>query len=186
MNEGLIAYRYAKALLKYAQDKNQTGHMYEIARQTEESFAAHPDLQCALVNPVLKADKKERLLLTAAGIDSASSEEYLRFVRLLLSQHRECHTRAIMLVYQKLYRELNHIVKASVVTASSLDKATLDRIEAVVATQCKDKTLELEHIVDENIIGGFVLNVDGRQLDASIEKELKILRLKLINSKTKL
>ncbi len=186
MNEGLIAYRYAKALLKYVQEKNSTRQMYEVARQVEESFATHPDLQCALQNPVIKTEKKESLLLAAAGVDASTSEEYLRFVRLLLKQRRESHMRSVMLVYQKLYRELNGIVRAQIVTASSLDETTLSRIKAVVAGQCPDKTLELEHIIDSNIIGGFVLNVDGQQLDASIEKELKILRLKLINSKTKL
>lgn len=186
MNEGLIAYRYAKALLKYAQGTDATRRMYELARQIEKSFEAHPDLKNALLNPVLKAERKESLLLSAAGVDADSAKEYLRFIRLLLDKRREDHIRSIMLAYQKLYRELNHIVKASIVTATPLDKSTLARIEAVVARQCQDKILELEHTVDPEIIGGFILDVDGLQMDASIEKELKELRLKLINSKTRL
>lgn len=45
MNEGLIARRYAKALLKYAQEKDKTFPVYEAARQVEASFIAHPDLR---------------------------------------------------------------------------------------------------------------------------------------------
>ena len=41
MNEGLIARRYAKALLKYAQEKDKTFPVYEAARQVEASFIAH-------------------------------------------------------------------------------------------------------------------------------------------------
>lgn len=81
MNEGLIARRYAKALLKYAQEKDKTFPVYEAARQVEASFIAHPDLQEAMLNPVLTASQKEALMLSAAGVDAASSEEYLRFVR---------------------------------------------------------------------------------------------------------
>ena len=168
MNEGLIARRYAKALLKYAQEKDKTFPVYEAARQVEASFIAHLDLQEAMLNPVLTASQKEALMLSAAGVDAASSEEYLRFVRLLLRERREDYLRPIMLMYQKLYRDVNHIVRAQIVTAAPLDK------------------LEFEHKIDPEIIGGFVLNVGGEQLDASIEKELKQLRLKLINSKTRL
>ena len=177
MNEGLIARRYAKALLKYAQEKDKTFPVYEAARQVEASF---------MLNPVLTASQKEALMLSAAGVDAASSEEYLRFVRLLLRERREDYLRPIMLMYQKLYRDVNHIVRAQIVTAAPLDKQILSRIEEVVARHCKDAKLEFEHKIDPEIIGGFVLNVGGEQLDASIEKELKQLRLKLINSKTRL
>ncbi len=183
MNEGLIASRYAKALLKYAQDQNATQRLYDVARQVEKSFVAHPDLQEAMLNPVLEAARKETLLLSAAGVDADSSKEYLRFIRLLLVKRREDYIRSIMLAYQKLYRECNRIVKAHIVTATPLDSKTLARIEAVVAAQCQGKTLELEHTIDPEIIGGFVLDVDGLQMDASIVKELKQLRLKLIHSK---
>ena len=186
MNEGLIARRYAKALLKYAQEKDKTFPVYEAARQVEASFIAHLDLQEAMLNPVLTASQKEVLMLSAAGVDAASSEEYLRFVRLLLRERREDYLRPIMLMYQKLYRDVNHIVRAQIVTAAPLDKQILSRIEEVVARHCKDAKLEFEHKIDPKIIGGFVLNVGGEQLDASIEKELKQLRLKLINSKTRL
>ena len=121
-------------------------------------------------------------MLSAAGVDAASSEEYLRFVRLLLRERREDYLRPIML----MYRDVNHIVRAQIVTAAPLDKQILSRIEEVVARHCKDAKLEFEHKIDPEIIGGFVLNVGGEQLDASIEKELKQLRLKLINSKTRL
>ena len=179
MNEGLIARRYAKALLKYAQEKDKTFPVYEAARQVEASFIAHLDLQEAMLNPVLTASQKEALMLSAAGVDAASSEEYLRFVRLLLRERREDYLRPIMLMYQKLYRDVNHIVRAQIVTAAPLDKQ-------ILARHCKDAKLEFEHKIDPEIIGGFVLNVGGEQLDASIEKELKQLRLKLINSKTRL
>ena len=89
-------------------------------------------------------------------------------------------------MYQKIYRDVNHIVRAQIITAAPLDKKILSRIEAIIEQHCPGARLEFEHMVDPGIIGGFVLNVGGEQLDASLEKELKQLRLKLINSKTRL
>ena len=36
----------------------------------------------------------------------------------------------------------------------------------------KMKEIELESVVDENIIGGFILEADGRRVDASIAYDL--------------
>ncbi|MCD7710360.1 MAG: F0F1 ATP synthase subunit delta [Porphyromonadaceae bacterium] len=186
MNEGLIASRYAKALLKYAQEREQSQSVYEAAQRVEANFAARPDLQEILLNPVLEAGRKEAIMLSAAGVDASSSEEYLRFVRLLLRARRESYLRPIMLMYQKMYRDFHHIVKVHVTTAAPLDKKNQARIETIVSRHCADAVLEFEYRVDPEIIGGFVLRVGGELFDASIEKELKQLRLKLINSKTRI
>jgi len=40
------------------------------------------------------------------------------------------------------------------------------------------KEVELEEKVDKDLIGGFVLNVGDRQIDASVKSKLKTLKLK--------
>ena len=48
MDEGLISRRYAKALLKFAQDRGTTDQIYEEVKKFEENFVSHPELQKAL------------------------------------------------------------------------------------------------------------------------------------------
>lgn len=62
-----------------------------------------------------------------------------------------------------------------------MDKEVLDRIGDLMKKQT-DKTLEFVYEIDPSIIGGFILRVDSMQLDASVNSELKKLRLKLLNS----
>ena len=69
-----------------------------------------------------------------------------------------------------------------IITAVALDKEVLDRIGDLMKKQT-DKTLEFVYEIDPSIIGGFILRVDSMQLDASVNSELKKLRLKLLNSK---
>jgi F-type H+-transporting ATPase subunit delta len=40
------------------------------------------------------------------------------------------------------------------------------------------KEVELEEKVDKDLIGGFILNVGDRQIDASVKSKLKALKLK--------
>ena len=69
-----------------------------------------------------------------------------------------------------------------IITAVALDKEVLDRIGDLMKKQT-DETLEFVYEIDPSIIGGFILRVDSMQLDASVNSELKKLRLKLLNSK---
>jgi len=86
------------------------------------------------------------------------------------------------LAYQDIYRRANHIARVTITTAVALDKEVLDRIGDLMKKQT-DKTLEFVYEIDPSIIGGFILRVDSMQLDASVNSELKKLRLKLLNSK---
>ena len=122
-------------------------------------------------------DQKEALLVSALG--GKPGEALTRFVRLLIKNHREAHMRAIGLIYQDIYRDARGILRVGVRTAGELPAEAMERIKAFVKRQ-NAKTIEFVHAVDPSIIGGFILQVGSRQLDASLRKELKDIRLKLL------
>ena len=62
MNEGLIARRYALAMLKVAEKQKAAEELYELMKQFEQNYVAHPDLRKALGSPVLSPRDKENLL----------------------------------------------------------------------------------------------------------------------------
>ena len=169
MNEGLIPSRYAKALYKYAQEHHVAAPIYEEMKRLD-----------ALSNPALSAADKVRVLSSAFG--EKPDDYLLRFVQLVIRNRRETFARAIALAYQDIYRRANHIARVTITTAVALDKEVLDRIGDLMKKQT-DKTLEFVYEIDPSIIGGFILRVDSMQLDASVNSELKKLRLKLLNSK---
>ena len=57
-----------------------------------------------------------------------------------------------------------------------LSETTVEKIKEFVRRHT-DKAIEFVHKIDPSIIGGFILQVDSRQLDASLAKELKALSL---------
>ncbi len=77
--------------------------------------------------------------------------------------------------YMMLFDELNEKEKATVITAVPLT----DKLESKVLKKVKeltDKSIELENIVDETIIGGFILRVGDKQYNASVLNKLNNLR----------
>ncbi len=180
MNEGLIPRRYAKALYKYAQDNGSADAIYEKLGVLVKAYAEHPKLDKAMSNPALSASDKEALLVAAFGEDPGN--ELLRFIRLVIKNRRETFMRTIALEYRSAYRNANGIALITIVTATQLDDNVLGKIRAIMQ-QKTDKKLEYAYQVDPTIIGGFILRVDSMQLDASVNNELKKLRLQLMNSK---
>ena len=177
MNEGLIARRYAMAMLKVAQKLDAAKDVYEQLKLFEQNYIAHPDLHKALLNPILSPRDKESLLTTAIGIEN--SELYTRGIRLLIANHREMYVRSICLMYQHLYRKKYNIGRVKIVSAAPLDKLTLERIKKMVA-DCELRELEYVEQIDPSLVGGFILQINSKQLDCSVSRELRELMRQLV------
>lgn len=177
MNEGLIPRRYAKALYKYALEHNCTQQVYDNSQTIEKAFAIYPALSKTLGNPALPATEKEQLLTIAAG--EKACQGILQFIRLVIYNHRETFLRAMMLSYQNIFRQENNIAQVTIVTASEMAENIVARIKKLLKNRL-DKNLEFVYETDPSIIGGFILRVESMQLDASIQNELKQMRLKLL------
>lgn len=176
MNEGLIARRYATAMLKVAQAHGAAGEVYEKMKLFEQNYVSHPDLQKALTNPVLSPKDKENLLTTAIGIEPGIF--YIRGIRLLIHNHREMYIRQIGLMYQRLYRQAYHIGRVKIIMAMQLSEEAIDRIKKLV-TDRTSNTIEFVERIDPSIIGGFVLRVNSMQLDLSVSRGLREFKMKL-------
>lgn len=180
MNEGLIPQRYAKALMKLAQEKGVTAPLYEEMKTLAQSFAQNPSLQKVVSNPFVGRDEKVKLLISAAG--GQVKDEYRSFVNLILDRKRADLAYLMALSFCDLYRKDNKIAQVRIITAASLGDSELAKIKKVVADAFHGMTLEYTFQVDPDLIGGFVIDVEGQRLDASISNEIEQLRLKLLSS----
>ena len=180
MNDGLIPRRYAKALLKFAEERGASERCYELMKRLSVSFESNPELSTAIANPFVDGSTKTSLLDTAAGADK-KDEVYHDFIKLLLENNRIDSMRHIAMAYISLYRKANNIYPVEITTASELDKQDMDRIHALIDKHVKDGKIEYSERVDPDLIGGFVITIDSERLDASLKNELKQLRLKLLS-----
>jgi len=80
--------------------------------------------------------------------------------------------------FHNAYNVYKGIGKATVVTAVPLDSSLRAEFEKLVKGYSDKKQVELIEKVDPDMIGGFVLNIGDRQIDASIKSKIKTLKLK--------
>ena len=179
MNDGLIPNRYAKALYKVANEKGDTAQVYAQMNILNAAYEAQAGLKKTVNNPFLPLADKLQLLCTAAGADGNGSTA--RFMELVVKNNRVDFMRDIALAFMRQYRENNGIARVEIVTATELGDNEINAIIDVVKNQLKGKTIELSKRVDPSLIGGFMVDVDSRVLDASVKNQLEKLRLKLLS-----
>lgn len=171
--------RYAKALIEFAQEKGAEDKLYEEFVMLSHSFVKQPRLREALDTPILPTKDKLSVICTAAVGNQRASDEFVRFIRLVLQKRRESYLQFMALMYLDLYRKLKHIGVGRLTTAVPVNKATEERIRQSAGALLHAK-MELTTVVDPNIEGGFIFDINDYRLDASIATQLKRVKQQFI------
>lgn len=182
MNTGLIPVRYATALLDFASESNEQDRVYTEAKTIAQSYFQFSELRTVLDNPVMaKAEKRKIILLSAGGKTTKSFE---RFMDLLLENNREIYLQSIALKYIDLYRKKKNIFYGKLTTAAIVDPTTEKKLMKLVESQTGG-TIEMEKIIDTNILGGFMFEVDFVRWDASVSGQLRRIKKEYIEKNNK-
>ena len=180
MNQGLIPSRYAKALFEYASENGCDKPVFERMQTLAGAFASEPALVRAVSNPYVSRHDKIQLLTTASG-SNENDMAMSRFLDLLADNNRLDMARDIALAYLKIYRTEHNIRLVTVTSAAPMAEAEESRLKQLIQRHLGSATMEYNHQVNPDLIGGFQVSIDNEKLDASVANELKQLRLKLLN-----
>ena len=116
--------RYAKALMAYAEERGAEERLYHELVTLAHSFRTVKGFCAVLDNPIVSVNEKFNLICTAGDGDHKPSEEFIRFIRLVLKERRETYLQFMSLMYLDLYRKKKHIGVGKLITAVPVDKAT--------------------------------------------------------------
>ena len=176
MDIGVISVRYARALLKSATDAKIEQQVYAEMQQIAKSYIEVPQLRSTIDNPMLSKDKKQALLLTAAG--RKPSDLMKAFISLVLKEDRESVMQFIANSYVTLYRQQKNVIRGRLITAAAVSPETEQKMRQMVESKTNG-TVEFESQVNPDIIGGFILEYDTYRMDASVKTKLNSILTKL-------
>ena len=178
MNTAMSPLRYAKALYEFAVEQSVADRVYGEMQLLAGCFSAEPALRRALENPVLTQEQKAELVYNAAGGDP--SDALKRFVELVLEHKRTPFLQRMALGYQELYQKAHNISTGRLQTAVEIDAATRERLTNWIASRTHG-TVELKTLVNPEILGGFIFEMNSLRLDASIAAQLREIRKQFID-----
>lgn len=164
-----VASRYAKSLLDLAQEQGQLDTVRKDMESVISVLKSNSELLAILKNPIIKGDKKRNIL--AAIFEGNISPIILSFFYILVNKGRAAILLDIAQEFIREYNEAKGIVKASVTSATALSEANLAELQQIITDEIKAEVI-LKNIVDPSLIGGFVVRVGDRQIDASIAGKL--------------
>ena len=166
---------YSRALFEAAKDGGVLDEIQEQLGAWTEALGENKNLQTFFFSPrFTSAEKKDAIRRIITGAD----ERFLNFLELLAERHRLPATFRIRRAFDELWREEHKMLPVEVTSAVELDEALVRSIGERIEERT-GRRIELTSRVDPEIIGGLVLRVGNKVLDASVQGRLQRLRRQL-------
>ena len=168
---------YAEAFLQVVDANGSADAVVQEARTLLALWHESPELREAMASPVLEVSAKKAALTKL--FEGQVSHSLLNLLKLLADRQRIGYLDAVLERVLDLYREQNDIALATVTSAAALsDEQKQSLTEKVKAVAGTDK-VEIDTQIDPSLIGGFVLKVGSRVIDASLSGQVRRLGLAL-------
>jgi F-type H+-transporting ATPase subunit delta len=167
-----IAEVYARALFDVAVEKDALDAIHDELGQFVEELDKNRDLQVFFFSPYFSSqEKKDGIGKLITGAD----DNFIRFLELLAERHRMPAIFRIRRDFDGLYAEERKLLPVTITSAIELDKGLVKDIRKKIEDQT-DRKVELTTKVDPDVLGGLVLRVGNKIMDASIRSRLERLR----------
>jgi F-type H+-transporting ATPase subunit delta len=171
-----VAHRtYARALFEAAKDEGRLEPVHEQLTDFVAAADQVDELRSVLENPELDSRAKVAILDQVLG----DADELVRnFVRLLAEKGRSGEIHEIAREFEALVAQEQGILDVELTTAVELSQKDFDALVARIG-KASGRKVRASRVVDPGLVGGLVLQVGSRRLDASIRGRLERLRQEL-------
>jgi F-type H+-transporting ATPase subunit delta len=166
---------YARALFESAIEHDELDEIQQQLATWADALGENKNLQTFFFSPRFSSAEKKDAIRT---IIDGGNEYFLNFLELLAERHRLPATFRIRRSFDELWREEHKMLTVEVTSAIELDEGLVRSIGERIEERT-GRRIDLTSRVDPNIIGGIVLRVGNRVLDASVQGRLQRLRRQL-------
>lgn len=174
MSVSRITYRYAKSLFDLALEQGKLEETHRDMAYFNE-VAKLPDFRALLKSPVVKPDMKGKIFDAVFGdkIDPMTSN----FVQIVLRKGREAYLDEIADAFVLQYRLHNNITTVKITSAVPFGETALQNlVDRLKANHIISGEAVVHNEVDPDVIGGFIMHLNDKVYDASVDYKLDQLR----------
>lgn len=173
-----LALPYAQSLIDFAQENGKLEEVKTDMFMINDLIDNQADFRSFVKSPIITTDNKEAIF--EKMFKGKVNDITFNFLKLLISKKREAYIYEMCNAFIDRYNAINEIHKMQLTTATKLSETAKANILNKIKTALPaDSKLDVEEIVDEKLIGGFVLKYDNKMLDTSIKRKLNLIREEL-------
>jgi len=180
MNNPRLATRYAKSLIDLAVEQNQLDVVHTDMKFILSICKSNPDFVSLLCSPIIKPLSKAKIIesITKDRVSALTGA----FIKLLVTKARELNLPEIAGAFIDQYNSINNIHKVKITTATPISESLKSDILKRAKETSTLGTIDLETVVKDELIGGFILETAGKLIDASILKDLRDVKKHFLNN----
>ena len=167
-----IARVYADALFEAAEAKGNLDDVHSELDQFTDELDQSNDMRVFFFSPYFSSAEKREAISQAI---SEASPELVNFLELLAEKHRMPAIFRIRQRFDELWAKANKRLEVTLTSAVELDGKIVEQVGEQIERQT-DRSIDLTSEVDPEILGGLVLRVGNKVLDASLRSKLEKLR----------
>jgi F-type H+-transporting ATPase subunit delta len=168
---------YAQALFNAALEREELEETLENLKEFVDALDQSEELKEFYFGPQIPESQKRR------GIDALTEEMTVstrNFLKLLIDNGRTEILEDVVPRLEDLVEEYQGKVDVDLTTAVELSEEVLDRLRSRLGEILDGREVILETYVAPNIVGGAVIRVGEKQIDASVRSQLQGLRQKMV------
>jgi F-type H+-transporting ATPase subunit delta len=170
-----VAGRYAYALFELARDVGAVDIVQNDLDRVSDMLASSVDFQRLINSPLFSTDEQVKAvtaLLDRAGLKGLAAN----FIKLVAAKRRLFALPGMMRSYRAFVAQSKGIVNAEIRLAAKPSDAVMNDIKATLKSVAGGE-VDTKVIIDPSIIGGIVVKIGSKMVDASLKTKLNSLRL---------
>lgn len=179
----LIGKRYAEALYEVALELDKLEQFKEEIKSISQVLESEPKLKTIFEHPKLSKNEKKDIINSI--FKSRVSQEVLNLCYIVVDKGRETHLADISEEYTRFSNEKQGIVEAKAITAVPMKAKEMEKLEDRLSKKLGKKVL-LSNVIDNTIMGGVLVKIGDKVIDASIKGKFEELYKDLNNVRVRI
>ena len=167
---------YGGALYDLAAEEGRAGRILQEMKVLCDAFAQEPEYVYLLATPSLS--KEERCKILDESFRGKIDGYLLNFMKILCENGTIRQFSGCAQEFRRRYNEDNGILEVRAITAIPMNDALTQKLKDRL-TAVTGKRIELSCQVDPACLGGVRLEMDGQQLDGTVQTRLDNIRRQL-------
>ncbi|SKB75977.1 MULTISPECIES: ATP synthase F1 subunit delta [Soonwooa] len=164
-----VAKRYAQGLLEFTQEAGSTDAVFTEMQDVVKIMSQSKELNQFLDTPFIDAKKK---IEVAGEVFKAFSPVAQNLIKLTIKKGRESQLKNIAQEFINKVEDIRGTKRVSLTSATALSRETVTEILKASQLVPSNTDFEVESIINPEILGGYILRVGDKQIDASVKTKL--------------
>ena len=176
-----ISRRYSIALYKAADNLKKIDVVARDSNDILNLLKSSNKLSLFFSSPVIRKDKK--IMVVKDLFEGKISEITFNFIKLLIVRNRENIISYILNDFLELKNEKEGVIDVTIKTAVELNKTEESKFKKKIDDYTKLRCIP-SYQIDKDLLGGFTVQMKDTILDASIQRQLQMLKNRFKETET--